>query len=124
MCTATQLWSTALFLLFILCGIFAVVQESRFMSRFSSAHPDKWRRLENRGRWLLSEDRDHSYAGAQWYLIFRGEYRELEDPLLRQLGRKARRAMLATAVFLAALALHLLVTQSSPSFRCLSSVWQ
>ena len=124
MCTAVQLWSTALFVLFIACAIFGVVQEGRFMSRFSTAHPDKWRKLKNRGRSLLPEDRNYSYAGAQWHLILRGEYRALEDPQLRHLGRNARRAMIAAFAVFAVLALHWLVTQASPSFRCLSSVWQ
>jgi hypothetical protein len=124
MCTAVQLWSTALFVLFIACGIFGVVQEGRFMSRFSCAHPDMWRKLENRGRSLLPEDRNYSYAGAQWHLILRGEYRKLKDPQLRHLGRNARRAMVVVFVVFATLVTYLLVTQSSPSFKCLSSVWQ
>ena len=117
MCTAVHLWSTALFVLFIACAIFGVVQEGRFMSRFSSAHPDKWRKLKNRGRSLLPEDRNYSYAGAQWHLILRGEYRALEDPQLRHLGRNARRAMIAAFAVFAVLALHWLVTQASPSAR-------
>jgi hypothetical protein len=119
MCTPTELIASLLFIGLLLCMGFGFRHELKFTSHVERNHPTEWRNLAKRGKHLYPEDGNTSYAGAQWYLILRGEYTAIDDPELKILGFKARRAAFLGLGFLVGLALFVVFTQATPSFRCL-----
>ena len=119
MCTPTELIASLLFLGLLLCMGFGLRHELKFISHIESKHPAEWRKLAQRGKHLYPEDGDASYAGAQWFLILRGEYAEIPDPELHVLGFKARRAAFVGLAFLVVLGLFVVFTQATPSLKCL-----
>jgi hypothetical protein len=120
MCTPTELAASLLFVGLLLCMVFGFRHELRFTSHVEHKHPVEWRKLSQRGKHLFPEDGNTSYAGAQWYLILRGEYSKIDDPELQVLGFKARRTAFIGLGCLVGLGIFVTLTQAMPSFRCLA----
>jgi hypothetical protein len=89
------------------------------MTYVENHHSGLWRNLATRSGWLMPEDGNHSYAGAQWHLIFCGEYKAIDDPVLQKLGYKTRLVTLAMLACVAVLGVFSMVLQSFPSPVCL-----
>ena len=119
MCSAPETVAAGLYVLLLLCVCVAVAYESRFMAHLENHHSGLWRDLASHSGWLMPEDGNYSYAGAQWHLILRGGYKSIDDAALQTLGFKARLVSLTMLASVAILGVFAMVVQSFPSPVCL-----
>lgn len=119
MCSTPETVAAGLYVLILLCVCVGVPYESRFMTYLEKHHSGLWRDLASRSGWLVPEDGNYSYAGAQWHLIFRGEYKSIDDAALQALGFKTRVVSFAMLACVAILGVFGMVMQSLPSPVCL-----
>lgn len=121
MCSSPEFVAVLVLVGMLVCMALGLVHESRFVGYVEEHHPLLWKELAKRGRWLMPEDGNHSYAGVQWYLILGGGYKSIDDPRARELGRSARLVSVAAVACLVIVGLYATVTQDFPSLRCLVS---
>jgi hypothetical protein len=82
-----------------------------------------WRELGVRGKGLMPEDQNFSYAGVQWYVILLGQYQHIADPEVHRLGRIARAWSLTGVMLLVLLCIFVMITQEFPRLGCLA-IWR
>jgi hypothetical protein len=119
MCSPVEILGALLFVLLLVLVVRGLVHESRLVGYVEERHPKLWAELANRGKRLIPEDGNYSYAGVQWYLILCGAYRQIEDPVAQHLGKVARRWSLAAIACIVVFGLVVMSLQAFPSLKCL-----
>lgn len=119
MCSSVETLGAAFFALLLAAMVTGLLHESRLVGYVEDKHPKLLRELAKRGKWLMPEDKNYSYAGVQWYLILRGEYKQIADPEAQRLGRKARACSFAAIACLALLGLTAITLHDFPRLKCL-----